>query len=76
MADFQAAAEMGPPVPDNLEDALQEIYRLRNALFSANAKLAMTVEKADQVKRSLVGEVKHYRELLGLERKCTPSKAG
>ena len=67
MADFQAAAEMGPPMPDNLEDAIEEIHRLRSLVFSANARIAMAVEKTDQVKKSLVGEVKHYRKLLGLE---------
>lgn len=67
MEDFGKAAREGSPLPDNLEDAIEEIRRLRIALVRANTSLANMFEKMELVKRSLKGEILHYQQLLGLK---------
>ena len=54
-------------LPETLDEAIKEINRLRKALIQANDKCGNLFERLELQKRSHKGDVKHYRELLGLE---------
>ncbi|WNM70157.1 hypothetical protein [Myxococcus phage Mx1] len=51
------------PLPTTLEDAHDEIGRLRQQLLKQNESMAKMAEKFELDRRSLKGQVKHERQL-------------
>jgi hypothetical protein len=49
------------PLPDNLDDALEEIDSLRQRLYLSNQRWAKSAEKCDHVQRSFSGTVKRMQ---------------
>jgi hypothetical protein len=65
-ADFDTAARMGPPMPNTLKTAQAEILRLRRVVNEAHVKWVKAVENREEMKKSMMDEILHYKKLLGL----------